>query len=187
MEEVYSEIKGNIKIVVKVDDHPSDPREWDNLGKMVCFHRRYNLGDKHEYRHEDYNGWEEMKEAIVKEEDAVVILPLFLYDHSGITMSVGDFGDRWDSGQVGWIYASRKDVREWYNVKRVTKHIVERVESALRSEVETYDAYITGEVYSYSVYEIQVCDKDHEHLHFKDGCGGYYDLNECIEEAKSYL
>ena len=32
-------------IKVFVDEDPQSPREWDNAGTMVCFHRRYNLGD----------------------------------------------------------------------------------------------------------------------------------------------
>ncbi len=28
------------------DSDPMSPREWDNVGKMVCWHRRYNLGDE---------------------------------------------------------------------------------------------------------------------------------------------
>lgn len=36
-------------------------------------------------------------------------LPLWLYDHSGLTISCGTrvypYNDRWDSGQVGWIVA----------------------------------------------------------------------------------
>lgn len=187
METVYSEIKGNIKIEVGVDESPSNPREWDNVGKMVCFHGRYRLGDKHEYRHEDYNGWQEMKKAIVKEEDVVAIFPLYLYDHSGITISTSPFSCRWDSGQVGWIYATRKDVREAYGVKKVTKQIVEKVEQCLQSEVKTYDGYISGEVYEYRVYKIDVCDKGHKHLELENSVGGYYNLGECIEEAKSHL
>lgn len=31
------------------DEYAENPCEWDNLGKMVCWHRRYNLGDKHDY------------------------------------------------------------------------------------------------------------------------------------------
>ena len=31
------------------DDEPFDPRENCNLGKMVCWHRRYGFGDKHDY------------------------------------------------------------------------------------------------------------------------------------------
>lgn len=39
-------------------------------------------------------------------------LPLWLYDHSGITMSCGNraypYNDRWDSGCVGWIVMLKK-------------------------------------------------------------------------------
>ena len=28
------------------DDDPRSPREHDNLGHIVCWHRRYNLGDE---------------------------------------------------------------------------------------------------------------------------------------------
>jgi hypothetical protein len=32
------------------DNDPENPREdRDNFGKMICFHRRYNLGDKHDH------------------------------------------------------------------------------------------------------------------------------------------
>jgi len=38
-----------------------------------------------------------------------VILPLYLYDHGGITMSTNPFSCPWDDGgQVGWIYASKQ-------------------------------------------------------------------------------
>ena len=36
-------------------------------------------------------------------------LPLYLYDHGGITMSTNPFSCPWDDGgQVGWIYASKQ-------------------------------------------------------------------------------
>ena len=124
-----------------------NPRSWDNLGKMVCFHGRYDLGDKHDYNHNDYNGWEEMKNAIIKEEDVCVILPLYLYDHSGITMSSSPFSCRWDSGQVGWYFVSKKKVREEYGVKKITQSLIDKVTEVLESEVKTYDMYLTGELY----------------------------------------
>lgn len=46
------EYKGYI-INVFQDDNPESPREWDNLGAMYCFHRHYNLGDKHHLLVED--------------------------------------------------------------------------------------------------------------------------------------
>ena len=39
---------------IMLDDEPMNPRtDWDNFGHMVCWHRRYNLGDEH--RFEDTN------------------------------------------------------------------------------------------------------------------------------------
>ena len=33
-------------IKIEHDDYPDNPRDWDNAGEMVCWHRRYNLGDE---------------------------------------------------------------------------------------------------------------------------------------------
>ncbi len=123
-----------------------NPRSWDNLGTMVCFHNRYDLGDKHDYNHNNYNGWDEMKNSITKEEDVAVILPLYLYDHGGITMSTSPFSCRWDSGQVGWTFVSKKKIREEYGVKRISKELIEKVTEMLEGEIRTYDMYLTGEL-----------------------------------------
>ena len=34
---------------ISPDEMADSPRSWDNLGTMVCWHRRYQLGDKHTY------------------------------------------------------------------------------------------------------------------------------------------
>ena len=38
--------------------------------------------------------------------DGFVFLPLYLFDHSGITMNTSGFSCPWDSGQVGWIFCT---------------------------------------------------------------------------------
>ena len=79
----------------------------------------------------------------------LVSLPLWLYDHGGITISCGDreypYNDRWDSGLVGWIvYAKQaEDGEDWR----------ERAFDRMRAEVEEYDHYLTGEVYGFTLYE----------------------------------
>jgi len=82
---------------------------------------------------------------IVKKEDVLVILPLYLYDHSGITMNTTGFSCPWDSGQVGWIYATKKDVKKWYGLKRINKPYIDKVREILLGEVKAYDRYLTGE------------------------------------------
>jgi len=139
------------------DDNPFDPREDDNLGTMVCFHRRYDLGDKHDLKSGDFGGWADIREHLVEQEEAVVILPLYLYDHSGITMSTVrnyPFNDRWDSMTVGFIYASRDTILKEYGVKRISKQLKDKVERLLDGEVGTYDDYLTGNVCGYMVDDV---------------------------------
>ena len=157
------------------DDCAESPRtSCDPLGTMICFHKSYNLGDKH-----NYDNPEEFRECI-NENDIAVILPLYLYDHSGITMSTTPFSCSWDSGQVGWIYVTKEIVRENYGVKRISKKLLEKVTNYLLGEVKTYDQYLTGEVYGFQLVEITTSDCGEKHEEILDSCWGFYgsDLNE---------
>lgn len=165
-------------------EHDQDPihprREWDNLGTMVCFHRRYDLGDKTDYRSEDFDNWEELENNILENEGEVVMLPLYLYDHSGITISTSPFGCSWDSGKVGVIFMSKHKIKK--------EGIDEsKVEEYLKNEVETYDSFLRGDVYQYKVYEIETCNKGHEHKTLVECCGSYYSEEDCLDEGKSVL
>lgn len=178
-------IIGRYKVKVVQDTTPINPREWDNLGTMVCFHNRYSLGDKHSYDSDDYRGWAEMKEAIIKKEKVGVILPLYLYDHSGITMKTTEFTCKWDSGQVGFIFISKKKMLEEYGGKIVTQALKDRVEKYLVAEVETYDKYLTGEVYGYEVWKLG--KKSGKEKKMIESCWGYYDENECMSDGESMV
>jgi hypothetical protein len=168
------------KLRVVQDSCGEDPRGWDNLGTMVCFHNRYNLGDKHSYDADDYSGWEEMKKAILKEEGrGTVILPLYLYDHSGISMSTGAFSCRWDSGQVGFILANKKSILAEFGGKIVTKKLRERIEGILEGEVETYTKYLEGDVYGFVIE-----DEEGEHI---DSCYGFYGTDFATNGMLDYI
>jgi len=180
MEAVHSERIGKYLIEIYPDSDTDSPRTWDNLGTMVCFHRRYDLGDKHDYDSGDYSGWEKMKEAIIKQENVHTILPLYLYDHSGITISTGPFSCNWDSGQVGWIFVSKDKVKkEGIDETKVGEY--------LKGEVETYDQYIRGDVYGYRIYEVTTCNLGHDHEEDLDSCWGFYGEDYCLQEAKDIV
>ena len=85
-----------------------------------------------------------------------IILPLYLYDHSGLSMSVSDFVGHavhaeWDSGQVGWIYATAGDIQAAYG--GMSPENMERAEWCLQSEVRRYDYYLSGQCYGFRLYE----------------------------------
>jgi hypothetical protein len=153
-------LTNNKTLEVTQDQYPSSPREDDNLSKMICFHGRYKLGDDHNYDHKDYSGWAEMEKAIIKNESPAVILPLFLYDHSGITISTSPFSCKWDSGQIGFVFISKDKVKKEYGVKRVTKKEIEKATKVLLAELETYDLYLRGEVYGYTLIDENGCIED---------------------------
>lgn len=149
-----------------------NPREWDNLCKMVCFHKNYNLGDPHDYNKDDFNSWEGLKDAIISKENPLVILPLYLYDHSGITINTTGFSCQWDSGQVGWAYITKKQLEylgTTLNKGEVYSEFLERITKYLIDEVKTYDYYITGEVYGFSILN--------EHDESEDSCCGFFGDN----------
>ena len=169
-----------VKVRIIQDEDPQDPRK-ELLSTMACFHRRYDLGDEgHGYNSKDYPGWNEMEAAIRKQEDVAVILPLFLMDHSGLTIRTSSEKFRacdsagWDWGQVGFIWISKANARKEYGKKVLTKAFLAKLEGYLRAEVETYDQYLTGDVWGYTV------DPDGD----DDSCWGFYGHDYCVEEAK---
>jgi hypothetical protein len=151
---------------IEQDELLDSPRTWDNIGNMVCFHKRYRLGDNHDYDIDDYDSWDELEKALNREHDIAVALPLYLYDHSGITMNTTGFSCGWDSGQVGFIYVTKEKLRKEFNVKRISKAILQKATDILVGEVSTYDQYLTGDVYWFGVYD--------ESGEMVDSCGGFY-------------
>ena len=158
------------QVDIHYDEDAQNPRDLDytdcNLTKMVCFHRRYSLGDEHNFDKNDVLSWEELEKLIQKEEDVCVIDPLYLYDHSGITISTSPFSCRWDSGQVGFVYITKEAMRKAYNVKRISKKLKQRAWENLAQEVKTYDQYLTGEVFWFEV--LDECSNN------IDYCSGFY-------------
>lgn len=177
-------------IKIKPDTDPESPRAWDNMGIMACKHSRYDLGDvseklpefyTDEQGHEQYfNAWSEVREWLIREKDIAIILPLGLYDHSGISMYIGSQHDKWDGGQVGFIYVTKAKLREEYGVKRITKEIYAKAEQILRSEVEVYDNFLTGQVFGYVI-----DSKDEKNI---DSCWGFNGgVDDCMNEAKGVV
>lgn len=158
------EVNGyTIQIVAdEAGDGHANPREGDNLGVMVANgHRRYTLGDADfaccipEYNHAveamahfaregDLGRFIEWAET---ELGATVVLPLWLLDHSGLTMRTGPFREDpggWDSGIVGFIFDTTR-------TREQTGAPLTSIEQQLNGEVEAYSKYLGDEVYGYQI------------------------------------
>ena len=162
------------RLKVMRDDDPTNPRtDWDcNLGTMYCKHRSYTLGDEDAQDISEYNYKTEQRETPTK---GYTILPLYLYDHSGITMNTTGFHCPWDSGCVGYIYLSDEKARKEYGWKNITKKRREQLTAYLKAEVETYDQYLTGDVYGFIYEEVLVNEETgEEDVIYEDSCWGFF-------------
>jgi hypothetical protein len=93
-------------------------------------------------------------------------------------MSTRDFGDRWDSGQVGWIYTSHEAIANEYG--DLSHESVNRAIALLTAEVKTYDHYLQGEVYGY-----ELTTKGGKQI---DSCWGFIgDFNDAKKAMRDYL
>ncbi|WP_353852780.1 hypothetical protein [Dehalobacter restrictus] len=236
-------------LFVVPDDEPTNPREeLDNFGTMVCFHRRYTLGDEHHYDDAEeffqklvqdsisdkdvisyvkdgnvdglkleYNKsehtWElhaysdyfkkwfteytlpaplkgnetDLSEAILEQmkwqdlkdlaEKTHCILPVYMYDHSGLTVNTTGFSCPWDSGLLGWIYVCHDKVKEEFG--EVTSENIRKAEKLLVGEVKDYDYYLTGQCYGFRLY------KQKKEI---DNCWGFLgDFKDVQDSIKGYL
>jgi len=191
------------EIVVYYDMEPVNPREeYENhLGKMYCVHRRYNLGDltfsstgdlltqmllDYGEPPDTQSGkyWELWNYGAVSSDLDLVLsyldrfafyLPLYLYDHSGITMNTTGFSCPWDSGQVGYIITSKERVREEWKVKRISPKLRKLVYTALKLEVEEYDHFLRGEMYCYDIPSLG------------DACSGFLSVKAALDAAKEVI
>jgi len=170
-------LKNGKTLEILQDESPESPREWDNMGTMICFRSRYNLGDKHNYSREE-------AEELSKGKD-IISLPLYLYDHSGITISTSDFGDRWDSGCIGFVIIEEKQWKTMMGDDMDKSE--ERLERIIDGEVETYDTYLRGDVYQYKVYEVETCSLGHKHKTLVESCGSYFSEEDCRTEGEGVI
>lgn len=169
-------------INIDYDPSPESPREWDDLSTIYSNSRRYDF---------DGHGIEEL----IQEVDGNIydnVIPwnligkkyyyrkVWMYDHSGVTVRTaeenpwGNMGYMaWDSGLMGVIVVDKKKAKkEWPTNTKA------RAEKWLDGEIENLDTYCRGEIYGY-----EVLDENEDVI---DSCWGFYDLDECIAEAKGY-
>lgn len=138
----------HLELRIGVDGDPENPREWDNLGTMAFMHRRYSLGDKHPFRSP-----EEIAEHV--KATRAVALPVWMFDHSGLTLATDPTmfrafdGAGWDWGQLGVIYAEADRVRSVFRVKIITAEVRARAVAQLEGEVSDYNLYLQGLCYGY--------------------------------------
>lgn len=181
----------NYVVEIQKDDEPWDPREENdtNIVKLMCWHPRYRLGDAHGYKNPD-DFLDDMlrKYTNVSEDDAydmsiseklteihknsdIVMLPVYLYEHSGLALYLSAPGggcDSFDTSMLGWAVLEKEDFL------RVGLDSAawgaEKAKEIITDEFNVYSQYINGDVYGYTLYDMENEDEPEE----IDSCWGFF-------------
>ena len=196
---------------VKAADYAENPREWKNFCTMICWHNRYFLGDKHHFSNpllfmsalyegvmgenwfdnHKIDNWSDIFKAL-QESNLILIKAIYLYDHSGITVSTSrayPYNDHWDSCITGFIYVTKKTILEETGLatEETWKDVAE---DFIKAEMEVYDQYLRGDVYGYTltrtVVKQEKCPhcgeviREYEDEEYDDSSWGFY--GDCLED-----
>tara|TARA_R100000656_G_scaffold104176_1_gene75925 strand:+ start:3554 stop:4354 length:801 start_codon:yes stop_codon:yes gene_type:complete len=160
-----------------VDLETENPREeMENVGTMVCFHGKYRLGDRdHGIDPAEFDGWDDVEKFFREEMGAAVVLPVYMIDHGGVAVSTEPYGDPWDSGQVGFIFATMEKIQE---AIPLSDDPLGAAENILYNEVVTYSSYLQGDVWEWVVRSNQTGE-------ILDSCGGFYHEEDAQEDGEA--
>lgn len=164
-------LESGFRVDVEYDPDAENPvGNWDMVGTIVLGNRcRYAFG----HESADYETLRDLAD-----DPNNIVLPVYMYDHSGITINTTGFSCPWDSGQVGIIYCTKQKAVHEFGKKVCTKKVREAAIRCMVGEIKTVDQYLTGQVYGFRVY-----NPEGEEV---DSCWGFYGESDyCLSEGLS--
>ena len=144
------------KLKIGYDNYTTSPREDSNIGEILCMPNRY-ISNELELPYEYY---EKFKGIRIPSEIEDMLSKLgyiheriCIYDHSGVSIYLGNPCCKWDSGIVGWYCVPKSRIREEFGAKRVSKKLEKRVREIMGYEIKTYSNWYNGDVFYYELYK----------------------------------
>lgn len=164
-------IKGRMKLELSYDEWAESPREWDNVGTVSVKGKSSHLSDKGKEIDGDVNQFlqrliglddvecdrimakrkinffsNEMQNVLLEKLSKDYLwLPIYKYEHGGISLSTGSFNCQCGSGQCGIIYARKEDIRKEFG--SLTKETIQKIYGIFENEIENLSSYANGDVY----------------------------------------
>ena len=162
-------------VTAEQDKYPTSPRENDCNYCTICYIRNRYLGSSKYDDDMDFTDSNDLNDYLTELKDRgteFVSVPLYAYVHSGITISTGSFGNPWDSGCFGVAICTKEQVGDVYGYDIDWQ---QHAEDIIESEIETYNKFLTGEMYVYFTYFY--C-KETKKWTLEDISGGFYSNDE---------
>lgn len=130
------------------------------------------------YGRESAGNLTELIELVKHDRKARVVVPVGMYDHSGVSFYLGaDNPCRWDSGTCGLMLVTQEMLDEWGNTQ-TDEELIE----GMRAEIQSYSDWSSGQVYDMVVVD---CNGDEV-----ERCGGFIGddgIAEALAEGLAYV
>lgn len=109
-------------------------------------------------------------------QEKIVLKTVYRMEHSGVAYSTSSFGDPWDSGAVGFAWATDEDALRW------SGRAMDRAEAEgrLDEEVGRYSSWADGDTYG-----LELFDADGNAVEYVAGYIGEEDLEYGVAEMKA--
>jgi hypothetical protein len=183
MDTLVETVEGERIVEIHHDPHAESPRDCqDNFATLVCAHGRYDLPDELGFDFDACSSWKEVEREL-RRRGYLVVVPVFMLDHSGLALNTTGFGhcdpQGWDWGQVGFAACTPDDIRANWLLPPGLPLTPEQVEAARRllvAEVDEYGLYLSGQVYGYVVRDPAGDEVE--------SCWGFYGRDAALEAAR---
>lgn len=180
MTTLESTTRKGYKVSITVDYDVDNPHDSDYAAKLVLHGgRNYIFPNDAGIDFGEFEGWAGVADELAKRHGAILLTPVWVYEHSGIALKAGartyPFDDRWDSAQVGFAYITQETYQNVTGKRYVGRPSqYKRAAELIQTEVETYGRWVNGECYGFVIEDAEG--------EFIDSCGGYIGY-EAVEAA----
>ena len=125
--------------------------EPENL-LFLMNHSRYNLYTSKELEpYKTIKDFIELRKEIEKSYPDALTRPLYMYDHSAVSIKTSSFNDKWDSGLLGIVV-----IREPFIKIHDNNH--EKIRNSIDAILEEYTDYLNGFNSNVCVYKLTRCE-----------------------------
>lgn len=79
------------------------------------------------------------------------VVPVYVYDHSGIAIKPHPFSCGGDSGQVGWLFMTGAEVKEFTGARKLHACHYKQAEEAMAESLPVLQQWVNGDCWGYEL------------------------------------
>ena len=134
-------------------------------------------------------------------EKIALVVPVYIYEHSGIALSTKPFYDPFDSGLLGYAFMTKAKIRaefgggKWFYPDQaagqfqpgsgiLTKQRLVKARACIESEISVYASFVAGDVFCVS---LEGDDGEALPAHGVEYVGGFYGKEGIVQATKDFL